>query len=119
VAGPHSTIDLLAQAIAEGAGALLSLVPGVTANARRDRGASWTLSGAIGVHLVLILIENVLMPSATLHHELAVRAIRRGTFARIFWFGAVLCAVASLMMVQLAPLAALLALVASFAREHV
>ena len=28
------------------------------------------------------------MPSPTLHHELAVRAIRRGACARMFWVGA-------------------------------
>jgi formate-dependent nitrite reductase membrane component NrfD len=119
--GPHSTIDLLAQAIAEGAGAmlLLSLVPGVTSSPGAIAALSWTLFGAVSAHLVLIVIENLLMPSATLHHELAVRAIRRGAFARIFWGGAILCGVASLMMISLAPVASLLALAASFAWEYV
>jgi hypothetical protein len=107
--------------MAEGAAAmlLLFLVPGVTTTPAAVTALTWTLFGAICTHLVLIVIENLLMPSATLHHELAVRAIRGGAFARIFWGGAVLGAVASLMMVQLPQLAALLALVASFAWEYV
>jgi formate-dependent nitrite reductase membrane component NrfD len=119
--GPHSTIDLLAQAVAEGAGAMLlaSLIPGVTTSPAALTALSWTLFGALTVHLILILLEHLLMPSATLHHELAVRAIRTGAFARIFWGGAVACALVSLIMVRQAPLAALLALVASFAWEYV
>ena len=119
--GPHSTIDLLAQAVAEGAAVMLlaAMVPGVTTSPVAINALGWTLFGAVGVHLTLILIENVLTPSATLHHELAVRAIRQGAFARIFWGGAVLCGLASLIMVGVAPVAALLALVASFAWEYV
>jgi formate-dependent nitrite reductase membrane component NrfD len=119
--GPHSTIDLLAQAVAEGAAVMLlaTLVPGVDASPAAVTALAWTLFGAVAFHLALILIENVLTPSATLHHELAVRAIRHGAFARIFWGGAVLCGFASLMMIGIAPLAALLALAASFAWEYV
>ena len=119
--GPHSTIDLLAQAVAEGAGVMLlaSALPGVTTTPGANVVLSWILFGALGTHLVLILIENLLTPSATLHHELAVHAIRRGAFARIFWAGAVVCGLASLMMVRMEAVAALLALVASFAWEYV
>ena len=35
------------------------------------------------------LSENVLSPSPTRHHELAVTTIRRGTFAPLFWGGAI------------------------------
>ncbi len=93
--GPHATIDLLAQAVAEGAAAMLlaALVPGVSPSPAAVTALAWTMFGAVAVHLALILIENVLTPSATLHHELAVRAIRRGAFARVFWVGAVLAAV--------------------------
>jgi formate-dependent nitrite reductase membrane component NrfD len=119
--GPHSTIDLLAQAVAEGAGVMLlaSLVPAASADAAVVTALSWTLFAALGAHLVLILIEHLLMPSATLHHELAVRAIRTGAFARVFWGGAVVCGLASLVAVPLVPVAALLALVAPFAWEYV
>ena len=119
--GPHSTVDLLAQAVAEGAAVMLlaALLPGVDAAPGLIAALAWTMFGAIALHLVLILIENVLTPSATLHHELAVRAIRRGAFARVFWGGAVLCAVVSLATVGMAPVAALFALAASFAWEYV
>jgi formate-dependent nitrite reductase membrane component NrfD len=119
--GPHSTIDLLAQAVAEGAAAMLlaTLVPGISASPGVVTALAWTMFAAIAVHVALILIENVLTPSATLHHELAVRAIRRGAFARIFWGGAVACGLVSLVMVGTAPVAALFALAASFAWEYV
>ena len=119
--GPHSTIDLLVQAIAEGAAVMLlaTLVPGVATSANAVLVLGWTLFAAVAVHLVLILVENLLTPSATLHHELAVRAIRRGAFARVFWGGAVVCALASLLAIDVAPLAAVLALVATFAWEYV
>lgn len=119
--GPHSTIDLLAQAVAEGAAAMLlaTLVPGVTTSPAAAAALGWTLFGAVGVHVALILVESVLTPSATLHHELAVRAIRRGALARIFWGGAVLGGVASLTMIGVGPIAAVLALAASFAWEYV
>jgi Fe-S-cluster-containing dehydrogenase component/formate-dependent nitrite reductase membrane component NrfD len=119
--GPHSTIDLLAQAIAEGAAAMLlvTLAIGVRTTPAAMSALGWTLFGAVSVHLVLILIENVLTPSATLHHELAVRAIRRGAFARIFWGGAVLGGVASLITIGVTPVSALFALAASFAWEYV
>jgi Fe-S-cluster-containing dehydrogenase component/formate-dependent nitrite reductase membrane component NrfD len=129
--GPHSSVDLLAQAVAEGAAAMLlaSLVPGVTATPAVMTALAWILFGAVALHLVLILVENLLTPSATLHHELAVRAIRRGAFSRVFWAGAVVCAAASLLLVAAAPIgrsgatavvaAALLALAATFAWEYV
>ena len=41
------------------------------------------------VHISILLLENVLTPSPTRHHELAVRAIRRGPYAWLFWFGAI------------------------------
>jgi Fe-S-cluster-containing dehydrogenase component/formate-dependent nitrite reductase membrane component NrfD len=119
--GPHSTIDLLAQAIAEGAAAMLlvSLAFGVRTTPAAVDALAWTLFGAVSVHVALILIENVLTPSATLHHELAVRAIRRGAFARIFWGGAVFGSIAALITIGVAPVAALFALMASFAWEYV
>jgi Fe-S-cluster-containing dehydrogenase component/formate-dependent nitrite reductase membrane component NrfD len=119
--GPHSTIDLLAQAVAEGAAVLLltTLVPGVTTTPAAVTALAWTLFAAIAIHLALILIENLLTPSPTLHHELAVRAIRQGAFAKIFWVGAVLCGIASLALIPVPVAAAAFALVASFAWEYV
>jgi len=86
------------------------------------------LAWSLGAHVVFIVFENLLAPSATRHHELAVRAIRRGPFARLFWAGAIgggVLAVAALppalaggSKVALAA-AALVGLAASFAWEYV
>jgi Fe-S-cluster-containing dehydrogenase component/formate-dependent nitrite reductase membrane component NrfD len=90
--GPQAAIDLMAQAAAEGAGALLVLswaLPDL--DPRTTRVLLWILCGGVATHLALIVVENLLTPSPTLHHELALQAIRRGAFARTFWAGAVLC----------------------------
>jgi Fe-S-cluster-containing dehydrogenase component/formate-dependent nitrite reductase membrane component NrfD len=124
--GPHAALDLLAQAIAEGAAVMIlaGLVPG----AGEVRSLGWILAGALGVHVIFIVFENLLAPSPTRHHELAVTAIRKGAFARIFWGGAIACAVLGVVFAPFAtvnrgsvPLAvvALLALGASFAWEYV
>jgi hypothetical protein len=47
-----------------------------------------TLACASLAHLLFLVLEHVFVPSPTLHHELAVRAIRYGPFRRLFWFGA-------------------------------
>ena len=86
--GPHATFDLLAQAVAEGAAVLMlasALVGGASA-----RLLTMTLVGAMVVHIGFVSFENLLTPSPTRHHELAVAAIRRGPFARLFWGGAVI-----------------------------
>jgi Fe-S-cluster-containing dehydrogenase component/formate-dependent nitrite reductase membrane component NrfD len=92
--GPHATLDLVAQSAAEGAGALLVaalVVPGSGLSADVVHVLTWTLFGGVAVHLGFMVIENLLTPSATLHHDLAVRAIRQGAFARTFWVGAMAC----------------------------
>jgi Fe-S-cluster-containing dehydrogenase component/formate-dependent nitrite reductase membrane component NrfD len=127
--GPQSTVDLLAQAIVEGA-AVLMLASFFKSAA--DPGAvpalAMTLVGAMLVHVALIVFENLLMPSPTRHHELATAAIRHGAFATLFWGVAILCALLSIAAAVVgsfapAPLsvgaAALLALGASFAWEHI
>ena len=117
--GPQSTIDLLAQAIAEGAAmmTLVSFVPGVGGAA----GLEWLLIGGLAVHLLIVVIENVVGAHGSRHRELAVAAILRGAFAPVFWGGAVACvllAIGSVMM-QIAPLAAVLGLAGTFAWEYV
>ncbi len=42
-------------------------------------------------HLVILAVEHFAIPSPTLHHELAVRAIRYGVWRRLFWIGALGC----------------------------
>ena len=124
--GPHAAIDLLAQAVVEGAAVLIlaGLVPGVGAIA----GLGWLIAWALGLHVVLIVFENLLAPSATRHHELAVATMTTGAYASIFWGGAIGAAV---LAVAAAPFAAVshgsiptaivavLALVGSFAWEYV
>jgi Fe-S-cluster-containing dehydrogenase component/formate-dependent nitrite reductase membrane component NrfD len=127
--GPQSAVDLLAQAIVEGAAALIlaGLIPGVSGPGVM-LALSMTLVGAMVIHVALIVFENLLMPSPTRHHELATSAIRRGPFARLFWGGAIVCALVSVVAALIgafspAPLplvaAALLALGGSFAWEYI
>src|SRR5947199_337994 len=96
--GPQSTIDLVAQAIAEGSAVLLlaSFVPGLGVSGRIVSALAVTLIAAMVVHVGLILFENLIAPSPSRHHQLAVAAIRRGAFARLFWAGAIAAAFASI-----------------------
>ena len=125
--GKSSTIDLLAQAVVEGAAGLLlaSTVPALAVDARTASALAATLVAALLVHLALILFENLLTRHPTRHRELATTAIRQGAFARIFWGGAIGIAVAAAAIAAAAataPLlsaAAALALVGSFAWEYI
>ena len=125
--GPHAALDLLAQAVAEGA-AVLMLATAVVGGDATGR-VTLALLVAVGVHLAFIVFENLLAPSPTRHHELAVTAIRRGPFAALFWGGAIvgggLMPLVMLMTTlqrepsAVAMLGALLALAGSFAWEYV
>jgi formate-dependent nitrite reductase membrane component NrfD len=123
--GPHATFDLLAQATAEGA-AVLVLASALVAT-DWTRVLTMTLLGAMVVHLAFIAVENLLTPSPTRHHELAVHAIRRGAFARLFWGGAlaaggllpILLLVAAGSSTAVAAASAVLALGGSFAWEYI
>ncbi len=128
--GPHATIDLIAQAAMEGSAALLIAVLFTTVDAWVLETLGWTLAGATTLHLMILVSENLLAPSPTLHHELAVQAIREGAYARMFWLGAVglgglvplvLFAIAvatGFSMVALIPMA-LVALAGSLAWEYI
>jgi Fe-S-cluster-containing dehydrogenase component/formate-dependent nitrite reductase membrane component NrfD len=85
--GPHATIDLVAQAVAEGTAVLM--LAGLIPSTGGGNGLPWILVGALTTHLVLIGFENLLMPSPTRHHKLANAAILRGAFSRLFWGGAI------------------------------
>jgi len=90
--GPHAAFDLLAQAIVEGGAALLivlALVPSARAGGNAAGPLVLALAAALLLHLGVLAVEQ-LTPSPTRHHELAVRAIRRGPFASVFWGGAIL-----------------------------
>ena len=84
--GPSAAFDLIAQSGAAGAASLLIAAvlmgpSGVTA-APVLGGA---LVGSLLVHLTILTFEHLLAPSPTRHHELAVRTILRGPYARLFW----------------------------------
>src|SRR5205807_7571172 len=98
--GPQSTIDLLAQALVEGAAVLLltALFPGSHASRRLVTPLAVTLVVAMIAHVALIVFENLVARSPTRHHALAVSAIRRGAFARVFWTGAIAAAGASVVL---------------------
>jgi len=90
--GPHAAVDLLAQAIIEGAAAMLIallVAPSVRAGGTAGRPLVIALGAALAVHLLILAIEH-LTPSPTRHHELASRAISRGVFAPFFWGGAII-----------------------------
>lgn len=88
--GPMATVDLVAQAGAAGAGILLIAgVPFGLLDPFALRVLSLTLGISLMAHVLLIVLEHVLAPSPTRHHELAVRTIVRGPFAQLFWGGAI------------------------------
>ena len=125
--GPQSTIDLFAQAIVEGSAVLLlaSLIPGI-GNPRFTHMLAITLIASMLVHVALIVLESLLASGGTRHRELAINAIRRGAFARLFWGGAISVAAASVMAAALLRqlpgglgIAAVLALAGSFAWEYI
>jgi Fe-S-cluster-containing dehydrogenase component/formate-dependent nitrite reductase membrane component NrfD len=123
--GPVSTIDLAAQAIVEGAAALLIAA---TVSPDRDLDVSRALAMVVAVglivHIVVIAYENLVAPAGTRHRELALAAVTRGAYARTFWIGAIgaaILAVAALVM-RSGPMilgGAVLALAGSFAWEYV
>jgi formate-dependent nitrite reductase membrane component NrfD len=126
--GPHAALDLLAQAVAEG-GAVVMLASALAGGGSSDRALTVLLLAAVTVHLTFITFENLLTSSPTRHHALAVNAIRRGPFARLFWGGAIVggglvpLAVLALAILVAPPsvalLGAILALGGSFAWEYI
>jgi Fe-S-cluster-containing dehydrogenase component/formate-dependent nitrite reductase membrane component NrfD len=86
--GPHSTIDLIAQAAAEGSAAMLVVAVVSGGNLSTVRALGLTLAFASLVHVLILVLEHFLTPSPTVHHELAVRAIKHGAYKRYFWIGA-------------------------------
>lgn len=129
--GSHQTIDLVAQAAIEGSAALLLAAVVVGASAASLAALAWTLLIAAVVHLGILTLEHFLAPSPTLHHELAVRAIRSGPYRKLFWFGALgLGGVLPILLIAggagliglslpLLALAAVVALAGGFAWEYI
>ena len=126
--GPLATIDLFAQAIAEGSAAMLlaSLVPRWAGDDSHTRALALMLVVSMLAHVALIAFENLLASNRTRHRQLAVNAIRRGAFAPLFWGGAIAVACASIIVAALSvqipggpAIAAVLALAGSFAWEYI
>jgi Fe-S-cluster-containing dehydrogenase component/formate-dependent nitrite reductase membrane component NrfD len=128
--GPHAAFDLLAQAIAEGSATmLLAAAVAPVSSDGAERLLAWALALAMTLHLSVITAENLLAPSPTRHHELAVSALTRGAFARVFWVGAIACGLIALAAVVggrtpavgpwLLSAGAALTLISSFAWEYV
>jgi len=128
--GPQSTVDLLVQAIVEGAAVLLlaSALPGIKPDPGTVRALVVTLAVGLLAHLAIVSAEHLLLPRPTRHHALAGAAIRRGVYVRTFWFGAIGAALAAVVVAVAAlgaraplpiALAAVLAHAGSFAWEYV
>ena len=130
--GPHNTIDLLAQAAAEGSAALLvaGYIMSKDVQPATMATLAMTLAISAGAHFIILLLEHVFTPSPTVHHELAVRAIRRGPYAPLFWLGAIglgclmpiamiALAAANAFPTELTIPAALVALAGGFAWEYI
>jgi Fe-S-cluster-containing dehydrogenase component/formate-dependent nitrite reductase membrane component NrfD len=83
--GPHAALDLIAQSGAAGAASLLLATLAVSDGAAARPLLGWILAASLLVHVLILLFENVLSPSPTRHHELAVHTIRRGAYAPLFW----------------------------------
>ena len=128
--GPHAAVHLIAQSGAAGGASLLLaslLMPSVSADVKQWLG--WVLAGSLTMHVLILLFENVLTPSATRHHELAVQTIRRGAYAPLFWglaiVGGGILPLAALVALNGAPpaaiamIAAVLALAGSAAWEYI
>lgn len=84
--GPHAAVDLITQSGIAGSAALAiaSLTIGESDPSER-RVLFATLAVSVVAHVLILVFENVLSPSPTRHHELAVATIRRGPYARPFW----------------------------------
>lgn len=88
--GPHAALDLIAQSGAAGAAILFITggVLGIASPLARSVLMQILFLSVLG-HVTILLFENLLSPSPSRHHELAVATIRRGAYARLFWGGAI------------------------------
>ena len=88
--GPSAAIDLVAQSFAAGAASLLLAAVGSGGRAGDAIPTlGFVLATALVAHLAILAFEHLLAPSPTRHHELAVQTIRRGPYAALFWWGAI------------------------------
>jgi Fe-S-cluster-containing dehydrogenase component/formate-dependent nitrite reductase membrane component NrfD len=128
--GWHHTVDLVAQALAEGSAALLVAALFVDVDPIILERLGWTLASAITVHVLILVAEYLVLRSHSRHHALAVHAVRAGAYKQLFWAGALglgglaplllfwLASVTGFSMFALIPMA-LVTLVGSFAWEYI
>jgi Fe-S-cluster-containing dehydrogenase component/formate-dependent nitrite reductase membrane component NrfD len=84
--GPHAALHLIAQSGVAGAAVLLVISAAFGVGLPRvPTFLGSVLFLSLLAHLIIVIFENLLSPSATRHHELAVQTIRRGAYARLFW----------------------------------
>jgi Fe-S-cluster-containing dehydrogenase component/formate-dependent nitrite reductase membrane component NrfD len=127
--GPYAAIDLIAQSGAAGSAALLlATFIGAAPPPETRQMLSAILGGSLVCHLMILLVENFIVRSPTRHHECAVRTIRRGPLAPLFWGVAIaaggivpLSLLLGGMWIGVVPIAsaALLALVGSATWEYI
>ncbi|MDQ3069089.1 MAG: polysulfide reductase NrfD [Acidobacteriota bacterium] len=128
--GPHAAIDLIAQALVESSAVLLLASLFIDGSGPAARLLTLVLFGSLAAHIVFLLFENLLTTSPTRHHDLALQAIRRGPYARLFWgvalgaggvlpLGLLAFGLAGASSAPVVALASLLALAGAFAWEYV
>lgn len=114
--GPAAAVDLVAQSALAGAAALLVCAIFMADGTAAAPALARVLAGAVAGHLAILLFEHLLSPSPTRHHELAVRTITHGAYARLFWgmtiIGGGLVPIAMLALGSTAPVTAAAALLA-------
>jgi Fe-S-cluster-containing dehydrogenase component/formate-dependent nitrite reductase membrane component NrfD len=82
--GHYATLDLIAQSGLAGSAALL-VASTIAGHAAARPMLALILGASLVFHLVILIIENLLAPSPTLHRRYAVGTIRRGPYAPLFW----------------------------------
>jgi Fe-S-cluster-containing dehydrogenase component/formate-dependent nitrite reductase membrane component NrfD len=124
--GPMASVDLVAQSAIAGSATLLVCALFMADGAAATPVLARVLAVAVSAHLVILVFEHLLSPSPTRHHELAVRTITHGAYARLFWGAAIVAGgVLPIAMLAVGPAgpttagAALLALAGSSAWEYI
>lgn len=83
--GPHASLHLIAQSAMAGAAILLVATPFGTRDATAGTLLTDVLLASLIAHLLVLVFDNLLAPSPTRHHELALDTIRRGAYSGVFW----------------------------------
>jgi len=106
--GHFATIDLVAQSGLAGSATLL-LAAAIAGQPATISILAVLLGASVLIHLGVLVVENLVVPSPTLHRRYAVETIRRGAYAPLFWGAAIAVG-------GLAPLALLIGAVRSSAQ---